>query len=59
MILSRSSGETIASCKLALFNGVIHSVCGLARDATALEIGHFAGTNIADTAAVGPAPYGV
>ena len=47
MIPSRSSGEIIASCKLALFNGVVRSVCGLARDATALEVG---GTGLAEVA---------
>ena len=52
MIPSRSSGETIASCKLALCNGVIRPACGFVWNVAALEVGHFAGTNIADTAAV-------
>lgn len=47
MIPSRASGEIIASCKLALCNGVIRSVCGLVRNATALEVG---GTGFAEVA---------
>ena len=47
MIPSRSSGEIIASCKLALCNGVIRPMCGLAWDSAALEVG---GTGFAEVA---------
>ena len=59
MIPSRSLGETIASCKLALCNGVVHPMCGLARDAAALEVGGAGFAEVACVLALGafiPAP---